>query len=144
MTAIGVCLLVGVGRARYAPSDWALLVADLGKRIAQVADVRGEQAGERRDRRLHPAGELREEDLARRQAGQASNGVRADRPVTEHGALDRHDLVRPRRVDDGLGRRRLVVAERDRRRAGQERAERLPDRVLGGDPHQAVLDDAVA
>ena len=89
------------------------------------------------------AGELGEEDLAGRQAGEAPDAVSADRPLAEDGAFDRHDLIGAGCVDDGLGRRRLVVAECDRRRADQERAERLPDRVLGGDLQQAVLDDAV-
>ena len=69
--------------------------------------------------------------------------VGADRPVAEDGARDRDDAVRPRRVDDRLRGRRLVVAERDRGRAGEQRAERVADRVLGGDPHEPVLDDAV-
>src|SRR5215218_9677454 len=66
-----------------------LLVANLAEDGPEVPDVRHEQAGQRRDRRLHPAGELPEQDLARGQRGQAPNAVGADRPIAEHGAGDR-------------------------------------------------------
>ncbi len=98
-----------------------------------------------RDRRLHPAGEL----------GRAGPRGTAGWPgvLTPSASIARSPstppvivttLVRPRCVEDRLGRRRLVVAERDRRRTDEQRAERLADRVLRGDPHQAVLHDAVA
>ena len=92
-----------------------------------------------------PASRLRASrgDLARRQAGQRPDAVGVDRSIAEDGAGDRHHLVRAGRIDDGLRGRRLVVAEGDRRRTGQERREGLPDRVLGGDAQEAVLDDAV-
>ena len=48
-------------------------------------------------------------------------------PVAEDGAGDLHDLERPGRVEDGAGRRRLVApAERDGRRADEERPEGRP------------------
>ena len=56
----------------------------------------------------------------------------------------RHDLVvRTGGVEDGLGGPGLIVPERDRGRAGEQAGRALPDRVIGGDAHQAVLDDAV-
>ena len=91
-----------------------------------------------------PPASFAEQDLARRQAGQRLDAVGVDRAVAQDAAGDRHDLVRPGCVDHRLGRGGLVVAEGDRRRTDEQRAERLADRVLGGDPHQAVLHDAVA
>src|SRR4051812_48330346 len=46
-----------------------LRVAHLGERVAKVADVGREETRQGRERRLHPTGQLREEDLTRWQAG---------------------------------------------------------------------------
>ena len=138
--------MVGVGRVE-APrrrSRRGLLVGDLLQGVAQVAQRCGEQAGQGADRRLHPAGQLGQQDLARRQRREPGDVVGADRPVAEDAAGDPDDPgIRTGGVEDGLGGPGLVVAERDRGRSDQQRPERLADRVVGGDPHQPVLDDAI-
>src|SRR6188474_374954 len=68
-----------------------LLVADLRQGVAEVPDVGRQQAGKGPERGLHAARQLGEEDLARRQAGEAPDRVGVDRPVAEDGPRDRHD-----------------------------------------------------
>ena len=52
-------------------------------------------------------------------------------------------LVRPHRVDHGLRRGALVLAERDRGRSDEQPVERRPNGVGRGDLHEPVLDDAI-
>jgi hypothetical protein len=78
--------------------------------------VAPQEAGQRADRCLHPAGQLGQQDLAGRQRGEARDVVGADRPVAEHAARDRTIRCTGGCIDDGLGRRRLVGPERDRGR----------------------------
>ena len=97
-----------------------------------------------RHRGLHPAGQLGQQDLARRQRGEPRDVVGPDRLVAEDGAGDPDDLVvGPGGVEHRLGGAGLVIPERDRGRTDEQRAEGLADRVAGGDPQQPVLDDAV-
>jgi hypothetical protein len=145
------CLLVWwrpAGRgwvSRWAPGH-GHAAALVDQRLDQPGDVpqRGvEQAGDvrhRRDDRTHGLGE---EDLARRECREPADAVRVDRPRPQHAARDLHDLERASGVQDGLGGRRLVGAEGDGRRSGEERRQGLGRGVvLRGDAHQAVLDDA--
>ena len=139
---------VGVGRYGLGAVAGALagglLVGHLLQGVAQVAQRGGEEARERAHRRLHPAGQLGQQDLARRQGRQPGDVVGTDRPVAEHAAGDPDDpCVRPGGVEDRLRGARLVGPERDGGRSDEQRAQRLADRILGGDPHQPVLDDAV-
>ena len=135
--------VVGARRG-HAPSACGLLVADLGQRVARGCGC-SRRAG-------RPASRPVPASPPASFASRTSRDGRVARLLTPSASIARVPstppvtvtmLVRPGRIEDGLGRRRLVVAERDRRRPDEERPEGLPDRVLGGDPHQAVLDDAV-
>src|SRR4051794_13971029 len=81
------------GRRFASPAGRGLLVADLGERRTEIADVRDEQARERCHRRLHPAGELAEQDLARRESREISDAVGVDRSIAKDATRDRDDLV---------------------------------------------------
>ena len=116
---------VTAARRRWPAAFWS---ATCCEGVAQVAQRRGEQAGERADRRLHPAGQLGQQDLARRQGGEPRHVVGADRLVAEDGAGDPDDrAVRSGGVEDRLGGAGLVVPERDRGRA---------DRAAGSAPRR--------
>ena len=111
----------------YALAGLRLLLGDLLQGVAQVAQRGREQAGELGHRRLHAAGQLREEDLAGRERCEPGHGVSVDRAVAEDATRDPDDpVVRAGRVDHRLGGRRLVRPERDGAGAGQERVEGVP------------------
>src|SRR4249919_864564 len=69
---------VGMVSGRRSRVGLGLLLGDLLQGVAQVAQRGGEQPGEGADRGLHPAGQLGQQDLARRQRGQADDVVATD------------------------------------------------------------------
>ena len=96
------------------------------------------------DWRLHPAGQLGQQDLARRQRGQSGDVVGADRPVPSTPPVIRTTLAYGRVAS----RTAFAVPASSVPNAIavgpiEQRTEGLADRVFGGDPHQAVLDHAV-
>ena len=85
---------------------------------AACASGAGEQRGGLRQRRLHGAGELGEQHLARLEVGELGDLVGGQRLAVEHAALDHEQRVCLGEVTQTLGRLdRVAVDEGDRRRA---------------------------
>src|SRR6476469_7608072 len=72
---------VGMVSGWWSRVGLGLLLGDLLQGVAQVAQRGGEQAGQGAYRRLHPAGQLGQQDLARRQRCESGHVVGADPPV---------------------------------------------------------------
>ena len=103
-----------------------LLLGDLLEGVAEVA-----QRARRTGRPVvasgacDAAGQLGQQDLARRQRGEPRDAVGVDRPVAEDGAGDPDDLLYGRVASmTALAVAASSLAERDRGRADEQRVER--------------------
>jgi hypothetical protein len=110
----------------------------------QVGQRRGDEAGERLDRRDDRAEHLAAQHVGRRQGRERLDLLGRDGLPREDAAADdehaglAYDLAQRLRGADGVA---VTLEERDRGRPLEQRQQRLVARRLGGAPRERVLDD---
>src|SRR5215831_15589616 len=116
------------------------------QRVGEQRHLRRQRVERRRrvgHRRLHGAGQLGEQHLARLEVGQLADLRRGQRLAVEHATLDHEQRVRLGEVEQALGSLRHVPAdERDRGRPRQHRRDFVAHASLAGrDLRERVLHD---